>query len=61
MSAAPDPRQNHLLASLPASDFNRVEAGLKLVPLPLGHVLYESGSQLRHVYSRPTPSSHSCT
>ena len=50
MSAAYDPRQNHLLAALPASDFDRLQAGLKLVPLPLGDVLYESGSQLRHVY-----------
>lgn len=50
MSAADDPRQNHLLAALPASDFDRLKAGLKLIPLPLGDVLYESGSQLRHVY-----------
>lgn len=50
MSATPNPRQNHLLAALPASDFDRLQAGLKLVPLPLGDVLYESGSQLRHVY-----------
>jgi CRP-like cAMP-binding protein len=50
MSAAHNPRQNHLLAALPAADFDRLQAGLKLVPLPLGEVLYESGSQLRHVY-----------
>jgi CRP-like cAMP-binding protein len=50
MSVTHDPRQNHLLAALPASDFERLEAGLKLVPLPLGDVLYESGSALRHVY-----------
>ena len=50
MSVAHNPRQNHLLAALPASDLERLEAGLKLVPLPLGDVLYESGSQLRHVY-----------
>jgi len=50
MSAAHHPRQNHLLAALPASDFDRLQAGLKLVTLPLGDVLYESGSQLRHVY-----------
>ena len=50
MSAAHDPRQNHLLAALPPSDFDRLQAGLKLVSLPLGDVLYESGSQLRYVY-----------
>ena len=50
MSAAHHPRQNHLSAALPASDFDRLQAGLKLVTLPLGDVLYESGSQLRHVY-----------
>jgi hypothetical protein len=46
MSTAHNPRQNHLLAALPASDFDRMQTGLKLVPLPLGEVLYESGSEL---------------
>jgi CRP-like cAMP-binding protein len=50
MSAAHSPRQNHLLAALPVADFDRLRAGLKLVPLPLADVLYESGSQLHHVY-----------
>ena len=54
MAAAHAPRQNHLLAALPAADFERLQSGLKLVPLPLGDVLYESGSQLRHVYF-PSP------
>jgi CRP-like cAMP-binding protein len=44
------PRQNHLLASLPASESERVYRQLELVPLPLGEVLYESGDQLAHVY-----------
>jgi CRP-like cAMP-binding protein len=44
------PRQNHLLAALPAADFERLSQPLELVPMPLGHVLYESGSELRHVY-----------
>jgi CRP-like cAMP-binding protein len=47
---AHSPRQNHLLAALPAQDFARLSAHLELVPMPLGHVLYESGSELRHVY-----------
>ena len=49
MSAAHNPRQNHLLAALPAADFERLQSGLRLVLLPLGDVLYESGSELRHV------------
>jgi CRP-like cAMP-binding protein len=50
MSVAHDPRQNHLLAALPATDFARVQTRLKLVPLRLGEVIYEPGSQLRHLY-----------
>jgi len=50
MSAAQDPRQNHLLAALSGPDFERVKAKLRLVPLPLGEVLYESGSRQRSVY-----------
>jgi CRP-like cAMP-binding protein len=44
------PRQNHLLAALPAADFERLSQHLEGVPMPLGHVLYESGNELRHVY-----------
>lgn len=50
MSVAHDPSQNRLLAALPAADFERVRSALKLVPLPLGEVLYESGSRQRAVY-----------
>jgi CRP-like cAMP-binding protein len=50
MSAAQSPRQNHLLAALSAGDFERVSSRLKLVSLPLGEVLYESGSRQRAVY-----------
>jgi CRP-like cAMP-binding protein len=50
MSAAHDPRQNHLLAVLPAADFERIRADLTLVPLPLGEILYESGGHQRAVY-----------
>jgi len=45
-----DPCQNHLLRALPAQEAERLFAHLELVPMPLGYVLYESGSQLRHVY-----------
>ena len=45
-----DPRQNHLLAALPADEYARLLPNLERVPMPLGHVLYESGAQMRHVY-----------
>lgn len=50
MPAAHNPHQNHLLAALPATDFERLKSHLKLVPLPLGEVLYESGNRLRQVF-----------
>lgn len=50
MSAVDCPRQNHLLAALSAGDFERVGPRLKLAPLSLGEVLYESGSSQRAVY-----------
>jgi CRP-like cAMP-binding protein len=49
MTSAHDPRQNHLLEALSPEDFERLRPDLKLVPLALGEVLYESGSLLRHV------------
>jgi CRP-like cAMP-binding protein len=45
-----DPRQNYLLAALSAADRERIFPHLRLVSLPLGKVLYESGDLLRHVY-----------
>jgi CRP-like cAMP-binding protein len=50
MPVAHEPRNNYLLAALPAADFERLQASLKLVPMPLGEVLYESGSEQRQVY-----------
>jgi len=50
MAKLHDPTQNHLLAALPASEFERVAPQLELVPLKLGEVLYESGGHLKHVY-----------
>jgi CRP-like cAMP-binding protein len=46
----PDSRQNHLLAVLPNSEFERLHLNLELVPLPLGKALHESGDQLNCVY-----------
>ena len=44
------PEQNHILAALPLADRERLFPHLKLVELPLGMVLYESGDALRHIY-----------
>lgn len=43
-------KQNHLLAALPEADYERIAPHLELVPMPLGEVLYESGSRMQHVY-----------
>ena len=45
-----DPRQNHLLAALPADEYARLAQQLELIPLALGDVLYESGAPMHHVY-----------
>lgn len=45
-----DPKLNHLLAALPVGDWQRWEAQLEWVDLPLGSVLYESGVAMSHVY-----------
>lgn len=50
MSQTHDSRQNHILHALPSAEFERLAPHLELVSMPLGKVLYESGSQLRHVY-----------
>ncbi|MEJ5992443.1 Crp/Fnr family transcriptional regulator [Ramlibacter sp. PS3R-8] len=50
MSSSLDPRRNHLLASLPAAEYQRWAPMLEEVDLPLGRVLYESGLSLAHVY-----------
>src|ERR1017187_5298874 len=44
------PEQNHLLAALSPAEHERLTPHLKLIPLPLGNVLCESGDRLRHVY-----------
>ncbi|MBP6720482.1 MAG: Crp/Fnr family transcriptional regulator [Rhodoferax sp.] len=44
------PDQNQLLAALPADDFAAIAEHLERVPMPLGHMLYEPGTQLRHAY-----------
>jgi CRP-like cAMP-binding protein len=50
MSSSHDPGQNHLLAALSPDERERIYPHLRLVSLPLGKALYESGDVLRHVY-----------
>ena len=50
MATDPDPRQNRLLAALPQAEWSRWVAHLEPVDMPLGKVLYESGSRQSHVY-----------
>jgi CRP-like cAMP-binding protein len=50
MNAIHSPKQNHLLAALPAEVQDRLFPHLEVMPLTLGKVLYESGDTLRHVY-----------
>jgi CRP-like cAMP-binding protein len=45
-----DPRQNHLLDSLPREQWERWRLQLEYVDMPLGRVLYEPGDTLTHVY-----------
>jgi CRP-like cAMP-binding protein len=45
-----DARTNRLLAALPAAEWERWSPQLERVEMPLGLVLYESGTTLSHVY-----------
>lgn len=44
------PKQNRLLAALPAADFDALAAHLGLVSLKAGDMLYGPGEQLQHAY-----------
>ena len=50
MSLDHTPRQNLLLAALPAEEFRAIEADLELVPMALGEMVFEPGRVLRHAY-----------
>ncbi len=50
MSEAPAFGQNQILDALPLAERERLFPHLKLVPMPLGMVLYESGDSLNHIY-----------
>jgi CRP-like cAMP-binding protein len=50
MTVAADPGSNHLLAALPYAERQRWLPQLEPIEMPLGAVLYESGSASTHVY-----------
>ncbi len=50
MSDQPDPRQNHLLAALPADEYARIAPDLELVQIRLGDSLCEPYIAMQHVY-----------
>lgn len=50
MDSLIDPNQNHLLAALLDTEFDRLAPHLELVSMLLGDVLYESGGKLQYVY-----------
>ena len=50
MPAPSTPQQNHLLAALPQAVYERLLPKLELVPMPLGEVVYTSGSELPYLY-----------
>jgi CRP-like cAMP-binding protein len=45
-----DPRQNHLLDAIPATEWSRFEPHLTPMVMSLGDVVYESGSDQPYVY-----------
>ena len=47
---ASGPKRNRLLAALSAAELRRLRPHLESTQLPLGHVVYESGRVLDHVY-----------
>jgi CRP-like cAMP-binding protein len=50
MSPLDSPSQNQLFAALPTAEFEPLVPHLELIPLPLGEMLYEPGSQLKYAY-----------
>jgi CRP-like cAMP-binding protein len=49
-AGSPSPKQNHLLAALPAADYERLLPHLDFVTMSLGWARYESGSEQDYVY-----------
>jgi CRP-like cAMP-binding protein len=49
-SSKHSPKQNHILAALPAADYARLLPDLELIAMPLGWAMYESGASLGYLY-----------
>lgn len=45
-----DPKQNLILAALPEQDYERLLPDLKLVEMPLGLTMFESGDHVNYLY-----------
>lgn len=45
-----NPKSNHLLAALPPEEWARWKPLLEIVDMPQGKVVYEAGSDIKHVY-----------
>ncbi len=50
MPNSPNPQQNNILEALPEAERERLYPHLRLVALPLGMALYESGDVQRYIY-----------
>lgn len=50
LSLAPDPKHNRILAALPEADYARLLPDLKLVPMPLGWTMSESGDHVNFLH-----------
>ncbi len=48
--STPDPKQNHILASLPAKDYARLLPELVLVEMPLQWTMSESGDHVNFLH-----------
>jgi CRP-like cAMP-binding protein len=46
----PPPVRSHLLAALPADDYDRIVPALDVVALKLKHVIHKTGDAIQHVY-----------
>jgi CRP-like cAMP-binding protein len=49
-AAAQSPKENRLLAAMPATDYRALLPSLEPVTMPLGQAVYESGGHQGHVY-----------
>ena len=50
MPESPSPLHNHILNALPPEEQSRLFPHIRLTPMPLGKVLYESGDTLKYMY-----------